>query len=119
MTKDTIDKFTFLSQLEVDLRNDLKKYMVAGVKPIEYGPRMLNSPKVSWLKITSKNKMTNAEKAGMDFSGAHPQTVIFDNVETIQGKNIRITEEFLRELGDPQESSIPNALLWKSVDPLK
>lgn len=31
MTEDTINKFIFLSQLEIDLRNDLKKYMKAGI----------------------------------------------------------------------------------------
>lgn len=116
MTDDTRDKFRFLSELEIDLREDLKKYMISGVRPIEYGPRILCSPKVSWLKLTSKNHMKNAKPAEMDFSGAHPQTVIFDDDETIQRNNLRITIDFLNLLGEPQKESYDHtALCWKDV----
>lgn len=90
MTSDTCDKFRFLSELEVDLRSDLKKYMISDVTPLEYGPRILSSPKVSWLRLTSKNHMRNAKAAEMDFSGAKPQTSIFDNDVSIQQKNIEL-----------------------------
>ena len=116
MTEDTRDKFRFLSELEVDLRDDLKKYMVSGVRPIDYGPRILCSPKVSWLKLTSKNHMRNAKPAEMDFSGARPQTVIFDDDELIQRKNLGITLEFLEKLGEPDKESFDHtALCWKNV----
>ena len=78
MTADTMEKFRFLSELEVDLREDLRKYMKLGVTPIEYGPKILCSPKVSWLRLTSRNHSKNAKAAEMDFSGAKPQTVVFD-----------------------------------------
>ena len=89
MTADTIAKFRFLSQLEVELRDDLKKYMVSDVTPIDYAPRILCSPKVSWLKLTSKNHQKNAIPAEMDFSGAKPQTVVFDKSQEIQEKNTK------------------------------
>lgn len=116
MTSDTIDKFRFLSELEADLREDLKKYMLQGVMPSEYGPRILCSPKVSWLKLTSKNHSRNATPAEMDFSGAKPQTVIFDKNETVQKKNIAATEEFLSGLGKHTSMSADRtALCWKDV----
>lgn len=117
MTQDTINKFIFLSQLEIDLRDDLKKYMKTEVRPDEYAPRLLNSPKISWLKLTSRKHSTNAIPAEMDFSGAKPQTFIFDNDVGIQEKNIEITESFLSLLpGDPVISYYKNALVWKGVD---
>ena len=115
MTADTIEKFRFLSELEVDLRNDLKKYMVAGVTPAEYGPRILCSPKVSWLKLTSNKHMTNARAADMDFSGAKPQTVIFENNPETQRKNIEITESFIDGLGSPSLSADKTSLFWKNI----
>ena len=116
MTSDTIDKFRFLSELEVELRADLKKYMISEVRPIDYGPRILCSPKVSWLKLTSKKHMTNARPAEMDFSGAKPQTVIFDNSEDVQRHNIEVTEEFIKGLGAfSQMSHDKTALCWKGV----
>lgn len=115
MTGDTIDKFRFLSELEVDLREDLKKYMISEVTPMDYGPRILCSPKVSWLKLTSKGHMTNAKAAEMDFSGAKPQTVVFEKNVDIQQKNIDITESFIAGLGIPQLSADRTSLYWKSV----
>lgn len=116
MTEDTINKFIFLSQLEIDLRDDLKKYMIAGVRPDEYGPRLLASPKVSWLRLTSRNHSRNAVPAEMDFSGAKPQTTIFDNSVDIQKKNIVIVEEFLSALpGEPRISCNKDSLVWKQV----
>jgi len=116
MTEDTINKFVFLSRLEVELRDDLKKYMNAGISPIEYGPRLLDTPKVSWLRLTSRNHMKNAVTAEVDFSGAKPQTVIFDGSEEVQRKNIEITEAFIKAIpGKPEISYYKNALVWKSV----
>lgn len=116
MTEDTINKFIFLSQLEIDLRDDLKKYMRAGIRPDEYGPRLLDSPKVSWLKLTSRNHSRNAIPAVMDFSGAKPQTTIFDNSVDIQKKNIEIVEEFLSSIPvEPSVSCNGNSLVWKQV----
>ena len=112
MTSDTIDKFRFLSDLEVDLRDDLKKYMIAEVSPMEYGPRILCSPKVSWLRLTSKKHMTNAKAAEMDFSGAKPQTVVFDKNAGVQETNIAITEEFIDGLGAPAVSADGSSLFW-------
>ncbi len=116
MTQETIDKFVFLSQLEIELREDLKKYMYSDVMPIDYGPRILTSPKVSWLRLTSRNHMRNAVPAEMDFSGAKPQTFLFDKNEEIQNQNIAITEEFVSKLpGKPSLAPDNSGLVWKDV----
>lgn len=116
MTNDTMKKFSFLSQLEVELREDLKKYMVTEVTPEEYGPRLLATPKVSWLRLTSRNHMKNAISAEMDFSGAKPQTVVFDNDEKTQTNNMRITREFLESLPcEPELSFDEKSLVWKDI----
>lgn len=116
MTEDTIQKFRFLSQLEVELRDDLKKYMVADVRPDQYAPRIILSPKVSWLRLTSRNHMKNAVNAEMNYSGAKPQTTIFENSVSKQQQNIACTEEFLESLpGKPVVSSQNNSIYWESI----
>ena len=116
MTVDTTNKFRFLSQLEIELREDLKKYMITDVSPIDYGPRIKVSPKVSWLRLTSRNHMRNAVPAEMDFSGAKPQTVVFDNNQATQEKNLAYVEDFLSKLpGAPGVSHDNRALVWKNV----
>lgn len=104
MTDDTINKFRFLTELEEDLRGDLRKYML-DISPRDYGPHVKNSPKVSWLRVTSRKHMTNAQEADMDYTGAKPQTSIFDNNEAVQKENVRITEEFLNSLEGKWELS--------------
>ena len=60
--------------------------------------------------------MRNAVPADMDFSGAKPQTVIFDKDADIQRANITITEEFLEQLpGEPSISYDGSALCWKNI----
>ena len=116
MTAETISKFRFLSQLEVELREDLKKYMITETRPDEYGPRIILSPKVSWLRLTSRNHMKNAVNAEMDYSGAKPQTTIFDNSVTKQQQNIAYTEEFLAALpGMPVVSALNNCIFWENI----
>ena len=116
MTDDTIEKFRFLSLLEIDLREDLKKYMVADVRPDQYGPRIKLSPKVSWLRLTSRNHMKNAVPAEMNYSGAKPQTTIFENSVEKQKKNIEITDDFLNSLpGEPIVSTQGNSIYWENV----
>lgn len=111
MTEDTVNKFKFLTQLEEELREDLRKYMF-DISPREYGPHVKNSPKVSWLRVTSKKHMTNAQEADMDYTGAKPQTSIFDNNEAVQAENVRITEEFLNRLTGKWELSDDNSSIY-------
>ncbi len=116
LTDDTAEKFRFLSRLETELRADLKKYMITEVKPDEYAPRLLATPKVSWLRLTSRGHMTNAIAAEMDYSGARPQTYIFERDPAIQRKNIIFTEEFINSInGDPKLSFDKNSIFWLHV----
>lgn len=115
MTEDTRSKFEFLTLLEEDLRDDLRRFMDANEDPSVYGPRVLNSPKVSWLRITSKNKMQSAEAAELDFSGTNAQTVVFSKDEEVLLKNIEIADEFLASLGNGTSSFTGDSLVWRGI----
>lgn len=115
MTEQCFEKFRFLTRLEQDLRNDLRRFMDAGVSPSAYGPRVLNSPKISWLRITSASRMQGAIADQMDFTGTSSQTVVFDNDKNILQENIDITENFLRTLGDGKTKYSKTALVWEDV----
>ncbi|KMJ57115.1 endonuclease [Bacillus sp. LL01] len=115
MTQKTIEKFEFLAELEVELREDLHKFMVAGADPTAYGPRVKNTPKVSWMRITSGNKMQGAVEVDLDFTGTSNQTVVFHNDKEILQNNITVTEDFLNNLGNGEISHNKNSFVWKSV----
>lgn len=117
MTQDTIDKFRFLAVLEMELREDLYKYMVAGADPSVYGPRVKNSPKISWLKITAKNRMQSAREIEMDYTGTSSQTIFFDNDAETLSSNIKTAESFIETLGDNAKiSHSGTAFVWSNVD---
>lgn len=115
MTPDTANKFRFMATLEEELRDDIKTYILEGMDANEYGPKIKNSPKVSWLRVTAKNRMQNAEEIDLDFSGTSSQTVVFDDEENILKKNIEVTESFLNNLGQARETRNRRGIYWKNV----
>nr|WP_276316184.1 Z1 domain-containing protein [Paenibacillus lignilyticus] len=115
MTQDTIDKFKFLAALEMELRQDLVRYMIAAVDPKEYGPRVKNTPKASWLRITAKNRMQSAKEIEMDFTGTSSETFLFDNDAQKLKKNIDITETFIDSLGRYKFKK-NSSFIWEGVE---
>lgn len=60
--------------------------------------------------------MRNAVHAEMNYSGAKPQTTIFENSVTKQRQNIIYTEEFLASLpGTPIISTQNNSIFWENI----
>jgi len=60
--------------------------------------------------------MQSAIFTDLDYSGSHNQTVIFENDKIKLTNNIRLTEKFLLELGEPVYSNEKTALIWRGVD---
>ncbi len=96
VTKDTEAKFKFMATLEEELREDIETYILEGMDANEYGPKIKNSPKLTWLRITAKNRMQSAEEIDLDFSGTSSQTILFDDDVASQRKNIEVTECFFK-----------------------
>lgn len=118
MTRNTYEKFRFLTALDEELRRELEQFALDQKSPSEYGPRIKNTPSVSWLRITARNKMQKAEEIEMDFSGASIQTIHFENNAEILRKNISVTENFLLNYcGEPKVTLAKsrNALVYKGV----
>jgi len=121
LTDNAVKQFEFLSLLDQELRDEIKDMELRGVRPEEYGPRVRNTPKLSFLRITAKNKMQSASAAEMDFSGSYNQTHLFDNDASILQKNLTETETFIKKLKDPETIKSINAhangsYIWRNVD---
>ena len=114
------EQFKFLSKLDYELRNEISEMSKLGKTPAEYAPRVRNTPKVSFIRITAKNKMQSVIKAELDYSGMYYQTYKFDKDEKILRNNINIVESFIRKLGNceahkEENKHAKNALVWKNV----
>ena len=121
LTNSTKKQFEFLSVLDQELRDEIKDMEIRGIRPSEYGPKVKNTPKVSFLRITAKNKMQEATAAEMDFSGSYSQTYLFDNNEDILKKNIEETAIFISSLGAPEtkkniNSHADGSYIWRNID---
>lgn len=120
VTRKTQLQFEFLAALDQELRDEIQYMDVNGRSPAEYGPKVKNSPKLSFIRITAKNKMQSATDSTMDYSGASNQTYLFDCDSDILNANIELTEEFLSNLGpiwkkSRKESYNTNAVVWKNI----
>ncbi len=120
LTPKTKAQFEFLAELDQELRDEIQYMDVNGRSPEEYGPKVKNSPKVSFIRITSKNKMQSATESTMDYSGASNQTYLFDCNEDSLNQNIVLTERFLASLGtvwpkSGKEFYNRNAVIWKNI----
>lgn len=118
ITEKTRQQFVFLAALDQELRDEIQHMDITGRSPADYGPKVKNSPKVSFIRITAKNRMQAATEASMDYSGASNQTYLFDNNAAILRENIRIAEEFISQLGDewvPATNYFENDAVWKGI----
>lgn len=118
VTDKTRQQFVFLAALDQELRDEIQHMDITGRSPADYGPKVKNSPKVSFIRITAKNRMQAATEAAMDYSGASNQTYLFDNNSTVLADNIRFTEEFIGELGDawiPGDNRYDNDIVWRNI----
>lgn len=118
ITERTRDQFRFLSTLDKELREEILHMDTLGTSPMSYGPKVKNSPKCSFIRITAKNKMQSAEETDMDYSGTSNQTTIFENSKEILMNNKLITEEFINSLGVSEKNSnkhAQGALIWRNI----
>lgn len=118
ITDKTRQQFVFLAALDQELRDEIQYMDITGRSPAAYGPKVKNSPKVSFIRITAKNRMQSATESDMDYSGASNQTYLFDNNVDVLRENIRVTEEFISSLGkewSPSENHFSNNSVWRDV----
>ncbi len=119
ITEKTKQQFIFLAALDQELRDEIQHMDITGRSPASYGPKVKNSPKVSFIRITAKNRMQSATEADMDYSGASNQTYLFDNNATDLHDNICLTEEFISSLGAerrPNNNFFSNDGIWMGVE---
>ncbi len=108
MTNRVSRQFEYLSEIDEELRETIKSMMATGNTPGEYGVVVKTSPKLSFLRLTAKNRMQSARKVEMDYSGARKQTQIFHNDSDILKYNIEVTKEFYNKLSQQKDHKSTN-----------
>lgn len=100
LTSKGIRQFQFLATLDMDLRNELIEMAKQDIDYSKVGPKLLATPKYTYLTLTARNKMNDRVPVEYDFSGQNIQTYKFHDDTEIMKSNIALTESFLDSLGD-------------------
>ena len=122
ITDKTNSQFKFLAALDQELRDEIHEMDTLGKSPSQYAPRVKNTPKASFIRITAKNRMQSAKPTDMDYSGSYNQTYKFDNDVNILKHNINATNEFIKLLGKPENKKkcnmehSKNTIIWRNVN---
>lgn len=66
-----------------ELRDEIKQYAENGSTPIDFAPRIKNSPNYQLIRITSNNKQQSAIAQEFNFYGFNSQTVYFEKNEDL------------------------------------
>ena len=107
-------RFLFLSQMNEELREEIQQYAINGNTPIDYAPRIKNSPDYQLIRITSNNKQQSSIEREFDFFGFNSQTVYFEKNSDMLKHNLNVTKGFLEELKNCEVKN--NKLIWRNVD---
>lgn len=114
MDKTAMERYTFLSQMNSELRDEIKLYADQKFTPLEYAPKVKNGANQQFIRITSKNKMQSAKPMEFNFQGYNVQVYIFPNDEEKLSHNLKLTKEFLNSLNPPVVRN--SKLVWEDVN---
>ena len=117
----TNEQFKYLSNMDQELRDEIYDMDIRGTKPTECGPRIMNTPSTSFIRITAKNRMQSAQPTDWNFTGTFKQTFMFKNDVNIIKNNNKYVLDFIDSLGSPADKSPVNKhsednLIWKNID---
>lgn len=100
--------FQDLATVELEVRDDIRRYESEGLTPIEFGVRIRQHPAMA---VTSPLKMQHAQIRDLSFNNKFRQTINFrfDDAEWLR-ENLDTTREFLASLG-------PATALWRAGQP--
>ena len=98
MTEELKIHFRDLATIEQEIRNDIRRYELENLTPMEFAVRIRKHPS---LMITSPMKMRHAVNCRVSYSGQRPQTIQFNHKDRdwLKG-NLNATRKFLDGIRD-------------------
>ncbi len=114
ISKDTNEKFKFLSIMDYELRLKMKEMEDYNISPEKCGIKILNYFNKN-LVITAKNKSKAAQVIDKGFDGITTQNTMFFHDENILKSNYNLTVNFVNNLPSNLDN-IDSRLLWRNID---
>ena len=116
MPLDVRKKFELMEEIDEKLKSEIEDFMKKGRSPAQFGPKIMNSAKITKFLLTSKNKAQNMVDCELDFSGESYETTDFMDDQNKLASNIIVTEAFLKKIGTSEVSAVrDSAYVWRDV----
>lgn len=117
LTEEVRAKFKALSKVEMNLKEEIKQFEEAGIKPDQLGVKVRTMPEVRRFALTAKRKMQMADPCDYDFTGYNYEITEFGKEDKLLIDNIELSESFLREIS---EKSAPDqkgsVVVWRGIE---
>lgn len=110
-------KFRALAKVEMNLKEEIKRFETEHIRPDQLGIKVLAMPEVKKFALSSKRKMQMANPCSYDFTGYTYEITEFDMDPSPHKRNIEVTEELLSSLCENNEPMEMNgAVVWRNID---
>lgn len=110
-------RYAFISQLNEEMREYMAAYATNGLTPLQYIPKIKESPSYSLIRITSTQKMQSAEPAEYNFAGFSTQTTTFNADKESLEENIHATDVFMDKMTQIAKPELKDQhyVIWRNV----
>ena len=118
LTEEAWAKYRALSKVEMNLKEEIRRFEESGVRPDQLGVKVQTMPEIRRFVLTAKRKMQMADPCDYDFTGYNYEITEFDSDNESLSKNIALSESFLERIS---EKSTPirrgSAIVWEGIQP--
>lgn len=109
-------KFRALSKVEMNLKEEIKRFEEGGIKPDRLGVKVRTMPEVRRFTLTAKRKMQMADPCDYDFTGYNFEITEFDSDAKLLTDNLVLSESFLGRITEKAHPrQMGNAVVWQGV----
>lgn len=116
LTEDAWTKFRALSRIEMNLKEEIKRFAEMGIKPENLGVKVRTMPEVAKFRLSAKNKTQMAVACDYDYSGYTYETTEFDNDEVALSNNICLTEKLIEDIsGQMKPQRKGSVAIWRNI----
>jgi len=115
-SQDLAQWYRDINQASEELRREFDYMAALNATPADYGLRVRTHP--DGLLITAVNKMRSGTLMDLSYSNSIVETIVFHKDRSIITTNLRLTNQFIRNLG-PETDKIHSNLIWRDVPAAK
>lgn len=113
------DQYVEVTAAINELRREVEEMAELNLTPKQFGLKVRASTS-RMLRVTAPNKMRNATRVLLTFSGAGPETTSFDLSDEARRQNLGALEDLVRRLDarwTAQQGTAGGTVTWKGVTP--